>query len=179
MEFRFNAGNNRVRIEAGGGNIQGDVALTTGQWTHVAVTVEANSTYTSDTGINFYFDGVVSNRANSDPDPIHPTRGNDLIMGQRYNQSGERWFIGALDDVRVYDKVLTAEEVGRAMLGDPRLAPAPALGAPLEGILGTFWVDYRPFSADLGRNRALIRPPRPKNDADRDDQIDSVVNMLC
>jgi hypothetical protein len=122
MEFRFNAGNNRVRIEAGGGNIQGDVALTTGQWTHVAVTVEANSTYTSDTGINFYFDGVVSNRANGDPDPIHPTSGNDLIMGQRYNRSGERWFIGALDDVRVYDKVLTAEEVGRAMLGDPRLA---------------------------------------------------------
>jgi len=122
MEFRFNAGNNRLRIESGGGNIQGDVALTTGEWTHVAVTVEANSTYTSDTGINFYFDGVVSNRANSDPDPIHPTSSFDLIMGQRYNREGTRWFIGALDDVRVYDKVLTAEEVGRAMLGDPRLA---------------------------------------------------------
>jgi len=38
LEFRFNAGNNRLRIESGGGNIQGDIDLTTGEWTHVAVT---------------------------------------------------------------------------------------------------------------------------------------------
>ena len=122
MEFRFNGGNNRVRIESGGGNIQGDVALTTGEWTHVAVSLEANSTYNSDTGVNFYFDGVLVNRPNSDNDPIHPIASFDVIFGQRYNQSNDRWFIGALDDVRIYDKVITAEEAGRAMLGDPRLA---------------------------------------------------------
>jgi len=122
LEFRFNAGNNRVRIESGGGNIQGDVALTAGEWTHVAVTLEANSTYTSDTGVNFYFDGLLVNRPNSDPDPIHPIANFDVIMGQQYNQSNSRWFIGALDDVRIYNRVLTAEEVGRTMMGDPRLA---------------------------------------------------------
>ncbi|MHC4593658.1 MAG: LamG domain-containing protein [Planctomycetota bacterium] len=125
LEFRFNSGNNRVRIESGGGNIQGDVALTTGQWTHVAVTLEANSTYTSDTGVNFYFDGLLVNRPNSDNDPIHPISNFDVIFGQRYNQSNSRWFIGALDDIRIYDKAITAEEAGRAMLGDPRLAWAP------------------------------------------------------
>ena len=111
MEFRFNGGNNRLRIESGGGNIQGDVALTTGEWTHVAVTLDENPTYTSDEAVNFYFDGVLVNRPNADPDPIHPTEGADVIMGQRYDQSSDRWFIGALDDVRIYDKVLAPAEV--------------------------------------------------------------------
>jgi len=125
MEFRFNESNNRVRIESGGGNIQGDVDLTTGEWTHVAVTLDENPTYNSNEAVNFYFDGIVVNRANSDPDPIHPVIGFDVVFGREYNLDNERWFIGALDDVRLYDKVLSAEEVGRAMLGDPRVAWAP------------------------------------------------------
>jgi len=111
MEFRFNAGNNRLRIEAGGGNIQGDIALTTGEWTHVVVTLDENPTYTSDEAVNFYFDGVLSNRPNADPDPIHPTEDQDVVLGQRYNQEASRWFIGALDDVRIYDKVLAPAEI--------------------------------------------------------------------
>jgi hypothetical protein len=111
LEFRFNAGNNRLRIESGGGNIQGDVALTTGEWTHVVVTLDENPTYTSDEAVNFYFDGVLVNRPNSDPDPIHPTEDQDVVMGQRYNQAGDRVFTGALDDVRIYDKVLAPAEV--------------------------------------------------------------------
>ncbi|MHC4144278.1 MAG: LamG domain-containing protein [Planctomycetota bacterium] len=111
LEFRFNGGNNRLRIESGGGNIQGDVALTTGEWTHVVVTLDENPTYTSDEAVNFYFDGVLVNRPNSDPDPIHPTEDQDVVMGQRYNQAGDRVFTGALDDVRIYDKVLAPAEV--------------------------------------------------------------------
>ena len=56
LEFRFNAGNSRLRIESGGGNIQGDIALTTEEWTHVVVTLDENPTYTSDEAVNFYFD---------------------------------------------------------------------------------------------------------------------------
>ncbi|MHC4434558.1 MAG: LamG domain-containing protein, partial [Planctomycetota bacterium] len=111
LEFRFNAGNSRLRIESGGGNIQGDIALTTGEWTHVVVTLDENPTYTSDEAVNFYFDGVLVNRPNADPDPIHPTEGQDVVMGQEYNQSGGRVFVGALDDVRIYDKVLAPAEI--------------------------------------------------------------------
>ena len=111
LEFRFNAGNSRLRIESGGGNIQGDVALTTGEWTHVVVTLDENPTYTSNEAVNFYFDGVVVNRPNADPDPIHPTEDQDVVMGQEYNQSGGRVFIGALDDVRIYDHVLAPAQV--------------------------------------------------------------------
>ena len=111
LEFRFNAGNSRLRIESGGGNIQGNIALTTGEWTHVVVTLDENARYTSDEAVNFYFDGVVANYPNADPDPIHPTEDQDVVMGQEYNQSGGRVFIGALDDVRIYDKVLAPAEV--------------------------------------------------------------------
>ena len=123
MEFRFNAGNNRVRIECGGGNVQIGTALTTGEWQHVAVALRENSVYGD--GVNFYLDGELTNWGSTDPDPIHPTADFDVIIGQRYDRSNDRWFIGALDDVRIYDKELTLEEVGRTMMGDPALAWNP------------------------------------------------------
>jgi len=109
MEFRFNAGNNRVRIESGGGNAQNDTELTTGQWHHVAMTVRENSTYES--GVTFYLDGQDNTRVNADPDPIHPTENFDVKIGLRYNEDN-RIFTGLIDDLRIYDKVLTVTEVG-------------------------------------------------------------------
>jgi hypothetical protein len=109
MEFRFNSGNNRVRIESGGGNAQNDTQLTTGQWHHVALTVRENSTYES--GPTFYLDGVDDTRSNTDPDPIHPIENFDVKMGARYNLDN-RHYTGYIDDVRIYDRVLTVTEVG-------------------------------------------------------------------
>ena len=108
MEFRFNAGNNRVRIESGGGNAQNDTELTTDEWHHVALTVRENSTYES--GVNFFLDGLDDTRANTDPDPIHPTGNFDVKIGLRYNEDA-RLFTGLIDDVRIYDKKLTGTEV--------------------------------------------------------------------
>ncbi len=108
VEFRFNSGNNRIRIESGGGNAQNDTELTTDQWHHVAMTVRENSTYES--GVNFFLDGIDDTRPNTDPDPIHPTGNNDVKIGLRYNEDG-RLFIGLIDDVRIYDKKLTGTEV--------------------------------------------------------------------
>ena len=108
MEFRFNADNNRVRIECGGGNAQNDTELTTGQWHHVAMTVLENSTYES--GVTFYLDGHDNTRANADPDPTHPTENFDVKIGLRYNEDN-RLYTGLIDDLRIYDKVLTITEV--------------------------------------------------------------------
>jgi len=108
MEFRFNSGNNRVRIESGGGNAQNDTDLTTDEWHHVALTVRENSTY--DSGVNFYLDGLDDTSPNTDPDPIHPTGNFDVKIGLRYNEDA-RLFTGLIDDVRIYDKKLTGTEV--------------------------------------------------------------------
>ena len=126
VEYRFNGGNNRLRIDSGAGNAQSDTALTTGQWYHVAMTVEEGATYES--GVTFYLDGQDDTRANTDSDPIHLTSGFDVKIGQMNDFSSSRWFIGAIDDVRIYSKVLTPEEIEKTMSGDPRLSwdPKPA-----------------------------------------------------
>jgi hypothetical protein len=129
MEFRFNAGNNRVRIESGGGNAQNDTELTTGEWHHVAMTVRENSTYES--GVNFFLDGLDDTRVNTDPDPIHPTGNFDVKIGLRYNEDA-RLFTGLIDDLRIYDKKLTGTEVRDIMrLGYRASAysPGPSDGA--------------------------------------------------
>jgi hypothetical protein len=141
VEIRFNGGNNRIRIESGAGNAQNDTELTTGQWHHIAVTVEQGATY--ENGVTFYLDGQDDTRANTDPDPIHPTSGFDVMIGQEYNLSSSRWFIGAIDDLRIYSKVLTAEEIEKTMTGDPRLSwdPNPAHGSTpnIDDIVPLTW----------------------------------------
>ena len=124
MEFRFNSGNNRVRIESGGGNAQNDTELTTDQWHHVALTVRENSTYES--GVNFFLDGIDDTMPNTDPDSIHPTGNFDVKIGLRYNEDA-RLFTGLIDDVRIYDKKLTGTEVQDIMkLGYRARAYSPA-----------------------------------------------------
>ncbi len=106
MEFRINDG--RTRAEGGGGNTQGDTSINDGGWHHIAVTVQPNSVYS--TGIDLWLDGQLDTRSNSDPDPWHPTANFDVKIGIRYNKSS-RQFTGEIDDVRIYDRVLTEEEI--------------------------------------------------------------------
>jgi len=106
MEFRIDAG--RTRAEGGGGNTQGDTVMNDGQWHHIAVTVQPNSIYSS--GIELWLDGQLDTRSNSDPDPWHPIADFDVKIGIRYNESG-REFTGDIDDVRIYERVLTHDEV--------------------------------------------------------------------
>ena len=106
MEFRIN--NTRLRLESGNGNTQGDTAVTDGLWHHVAVTVRENSTYES--GVTMYLDGQEDTRANTDPDPVHPTENFDVKIGLRYNEDN-RIYTGLIDEVRIYDNVLTVTEI--------------------------------------------------------------------
>ena len=141
VEYRFNGGNNRLRIDSGAGNAQSDTDLTTGQWHHVALTVEENATYQS--GVTFYLDGQDDTRANTDSDPIHPTSGFDVKIGQMNDFSSSRWYIGLIDDVRIYSKVLTPEEIEKTMAGDPRLSwdpkPANASTPNIDEIVPLSW----------------------------------------
>ena len=106
MEFRINS--NRLRLECGGGNRQGDSEVTDGLWHYVAITVRENSTY--EDGVTFYFDGQEDTRPSTDPDPVHPTENFDVKIGLRYNEDN-RIYTGLIDEVRIYDKVLAATEI--------------------------------------------------------------------
>jgi hypothetical protein len=115
----MNAG--RLRLEVGGGNIQGDSSINDGGWHHVAVTVQENAT-ASYPEVILYLDGMDDTRPTTDLDPVFDlTAGEDVRIGSR-PASNDRFFIGQIDDVRIYDRALTQEEVawlaGRATAFD-------------------------------------------------------------
>ncbi|UCE47717.1 MAG: hypothetical protein JSW47_19225, partial [Phycisphaerales bacterium] len=100
------------------------------QWHHVAVTI-AFDTNGSNDALNVYIDGDLSAGYEVDTVDINQHSG---VAGNFIFTVGDRGgspFHGLIDDVRVYDKVLTQDEVLMVMRIDPLLAwgPRPALGS--------------------------------------------------
>jgi hypothetical protein len=122
-EFHVNIGSSgQVEFFLEGGDA-GDVRLRTSSinddtWLHVAATWDINS------DMMLYVNGgtPVSNSHN----------GNNFNLAGRIRlgrpNDYERYYIGSLDDLRLYDYVLTQEEIAETMKGDTRLAsdPSPA-----------------------------------------------------
>ncbi|MCP4613538.1 MAG: LamG domain-containing protein [Planctomycetes bacterium] len=140
VEFRINGG--RLRCDSAGGNIQADTNVLDNQWHHVAVTVIENATLSSG-DVTFYLDGQDDTRTSSDTDSFNITSSYDVKIGQMYDFSSSRWFIGSIDDVRIYSKVLTPEEIEKTMAGDPRLSwdpkPAHASTPNIDDIVPLSW----------------------------------------
>ena len=91
-------------------------------WQHVAMV------WASGQQLAFYIDG----RLNAPTDNYAATTGTTtgctkLIIGAGSNDASGGWD-GLIDDVRIYDKALTAEEIAEVMRGEPDLAwnPSPA-----------------------------------------------------
>ncbi|MHC4595426.1 MAG: LamG domain-containing protein, partial [Planctomycetota bacterium] len=105
--FRINAG--RLRIEHAGGNLQGDTNVNDGGWHHVAVTVQASATI-SHPDVLLYLDGIDDSRPTEDPDVFNLTAGEDVRIGSRPSNN-DRFFMGLIDDFRIYDRALTQEEI--------------------------------------------------------------------
>jgi len=93
---------------------------TTGEWHHVV------ATYDGDT-MQLYHDGVLANTTSGAGILLDQSR--PLLIGARSDAGNAGgFFSGSIDDVRIYNKVLTQDEVMKAMQGDPTLAwnPIPA-----------------------------------------------------
>jgi hypothetical protein len=121
-----------IRVEHGSGNIRGTLGpdLRDNQWHHVAAVIYEGGTI-DDEGVTLYVDGVNVTPDTSDPDTFNLQPNADVSIGRRAT-SNDRFFNGMIDDARIYDKVLTQEEITEIMLRpDPFIAwaPAPAAGA--------------------------------------------------
>jgi len=93
-----------------------NITLQAGTWQHVAATFVPSQSE----GLIFYYNGEETERQTSSA--ISAGSG-PLLIGS--NQWGEN-LVGMIDDVRVYDHILTPEEVAEAMRGtDPALASNP------------------------------------------------------
>lgn len=103
VAFLIGTGSSNVRIE-GASN-----AMNTTDWHHIVITIEAGSP----TGLRLYINGV------EDPNsPVSltsltqiPSTVNDLLLGTTTDQASSKWLGGALDELRIYHRVLTPSEV--------------------------------------------------------------------
>jgi len=90
--------------------------LNNGEWQHIAVTFEPNQAG----GAVFYINGTEADRL--DASAMNEGSGPFLIGN---NQWADQEYHGLIDDVRVYSKVLTAEEIAEAMRDDLLVAWGP------------------------------------------------------
>jgi hypothetical protein len=94
-----------------------------GQWIHVAATLNEDGTEAK-----IYLNGNLAETISGNS-PANPANGLFAIgFGATWDLE---FFDGMIDDVRVYNKILTAEEITEAMRGDPLIAwgPSPANGS--------------------------------------------------
>lgn len=73
------------------------------RWQHVVATKEGHQ-------LRLYVDGKL---VHTEVDPAATPQGLQLVIGQLYTETLERFFIGQLDEIAVYDRSLSAEEVTR------------------------------------------------------------------
>jgi hypothetical protein len=73
-----------------------------GRWHHVAGVIGGQS-------VSLYFDGVMK-ATTAEPRPL-VYMGRDVVVGRHDNTQAEQQFQGAIDEVRIYRRALTAQEV--------------------------------------------------------------------
>jgi len=122
VDLRLDQG--RLRVEHGSGNLQGKTVLNDGQWHHVVLTVAAGASL-SYPEVIFYLDGKDDSQTTTDVDKFNLVANADFTLGRRQTNT-DRAIAAMLDDVRIYDRVLTAAEVQTLALLPRAMSPDPA-----------------------------------------------------
>jgi len=118
----FNIGCEGVTANVGWGCATYAARISDGIWHHYAWVLPEGATLVSE--IRAYMDGVLLTGIDSSFQPdqiIDTTDGHLFEIGNYYNSEFSFFFAGALDEVRVYDRALSGDEVG-----DLSSVPAPA-----------------------------------------------------
>lgn len=124
--------NGNIRVEGGSCNVQNDDAtvprLDGNTWRHIAVTYNVSDGTTMNS-IKLYIDGQYyanqpdsGDSFNSEATIINTSTATNLRVGSAAYNGNYDW-IGELDDIRVYSKALTAEEIVVIMNETPNTAP--------------------------------------------------------
>jgi len=99
----------RLRTEHAAGNLRGNTYVNDGEWHHGGLTVAEGANLRPDV-TKMYVDGVEDTTFSGSNNPYELTAGADVRIGMSGPQNSRYW-PGSLDEVRIYDRVLSAEEV--------------------------------------------------------------------
>jgi len=116
--FRTQSNNGTVgaiRVEVNNGYQVGEVAVTDGQWHHVAA-VLPNLASPNATNVRLYVDGQLQGVSASKGQAINTASNQNVRIGRDFNNDHN--ILGQMDEVRIYNHDLTSAEV-RALAGAP------------------------------------------------------------
>ncbi|MCH7921091.1 MAG: hypothetical protein IIC50_24370 [Planctomycetes bacterium] len=99
----------RLRTEHADGNLRGNTYVNDGEWHHVALTVMEGATLRPEM-TQLYVDGREDTYFSGADVAYIIAAGSDVNVGRSGPQDG-RYFLGSLDEVRIYDRHLSAAEV--------------------------------------------------------------------
>ena len=133
--MRTHNGPASLRVECGQSYIFGTIDLTDGEWHHVAAILVDDGSANADE-IKLYVDAVLDEIAGVRSRLLNTSSGGELRIAYDLNNT-PRTYDGMMDDVRLYDRALSAEEI-RALMENPveqvtqALSPEPADGALVD-----------------------------------------------
>jgi hypothetical protein len=99
----------RLRTEHGGGNLRGNTYVNDGEWHFGAITVAEGANLRPDV-TKLYVDGVEDSTFSGSNIAYNLQPGANVCIGCRADNKSRFW-PGAIDEVRIYDRVLSAGEV--------------------------------------------------------------------
>ena len=111
--FNFMVSEGEIRVEGGACNISTSGAnLEDGKWHHIAYTFDANDGTGSVADGKLYVDGTlwIETTSYNGKTILNTAYGNDVLIGEAFYNSNY-FFHGVLDDIRIYDYVVSAEEL--------------------------------------------------------------------
>ncbi len=108
--FTLNVLNGYLRIEIGGGGINSTTLIADNQWHHVAVTYDGGLVSNQ---FKLYIDGTMNISGNISAVATNTAAGVGLMIGRR--NDGINYFLGKMDEVRVWNLERTAAQIQASM----------------------------------------------------------------
>ena len=157
------ARNIQWRGTSAGNFLRSTSSFPTAEWTHVAITFDVNAPGNNQ---RIYVNGAVDAENRS----TNPLTRNLYYVAIGGRDGASHMWAGMLDDVRIYNRALTASEVQIVMAGDPNLArnPKPASGSgpdekhatPLSWTAGVNAVEHDVY---FGTDRGAVQNASPSD----------------
>jgi hypothetical protein len=139
-----------------GGNV-GRLSATappSNEWTHVAVSWDGTS---AGSGINYYFNGVLNNNASGVDGSGDTTDDSGITLGIAGDVfGGTNYLNGSIDDVRIYNRVLSPDEVKRLykMGATAKTGVVPQRGTLADGLVAYWSFDGKDIAGRIAYDRS-------------------------